>query len=314
MDPGNQQDIPVRVLDPTKEVCPNYALAPFAAIRQAMTAGGAMTEEQAVQTLRDGWQEHHAQHLQAWHDQCREDQRREDEEAQRRRNEDEARLAEVRREAAEEQKALDKKKPKLATVDPSRGPPTQLRQRVPDYAREKLAKLAFVELDYFTAHSRQVAETQTRSTLDEAYTIVRNDAGLSLASVSSQRAMKGIRRDASLPFREMVIAWPVFIQTITDLPAWPRPLVKAYMDFFLEIVGHRDSQNEIGQEALMLYIEEVRMDWHEKIIAKNVTDATYDISEFAPKLYEECKAEIHSNRARALINQVCQSPLFADTH
>ncbi|KAH9836925.1 uncharacterized protein C8Q71DRAFT_906996 [Rhodofomes roseus] len=303
MDPNGQNGI--RVPDPTGERCPNYELAAFAVIRQAMTANGVMTDEQAVQALRDGWHVHHDAQMQAWQAQSVEDRRVAEEEEQRTREEEEARRAEEQRAAAEEQKTLDKKKLKLATVDPSRRPPTQLRQRVADYAREKLMKLAYVELDYFTAKTRQLAESQAKSVVNETYTLVSGDTGLSLTPASSLKAIKGVRRDADLPFEEMTTAWPVFIQEITDLPEiWPQAIVQQYLRFFLQIVGHQDSQDPIGQPALMRYMEEVRSDWHEKIIAKNVSDQTYNIGVFEPKLYEQCKADVQATSARLQIQRV----------
>ncbi|KAH9838638.1 uncharacterized protein C8Q71DRAFT_832891 [Rhodofomes roseus] len=305
MDPLGQNGNRPRVLDPSGERCPDYELVAFAAIRQAMTANGNMNDEQAVQALRESWQTHHNAQIQAWQVQSLEDRRLAEEEEQRAREEEEALRAEEQRAAAEEQKTLDKKKPKLATVDPSRRPPTQLRQRVAEYAREKLMKLAYVELDYFTAKTRQLAESQAKSVVNKTYTLVSGDTGLSLTPASSLKAIKGVRRDADLPFEEMTTAWPVFIQEITDLPEiWPQPIVQQYLRFFLQIVGHQDSQDPIGQPALMRYMEEVRTDWHEKIIARNVSDQTYNIGVFEPKLYEQCKAEIQSTSARLQIQRV----------
>ncbi|TFY68111.1 hypothetical protein EVJ58_g1198 [Rhodofomes roseus] len=314
MDPGGQDNNRARIPDPSGELCPDYASAVFAAIRQAMTANGAMSEEQATQVLRDGWQEHHNAQVQAWQAQSAEDRRLAQEEEQRRRDDEEARLAEERRVAAEEQKTLDKKKPKLATVDPLRRPPTQIRQRVAEYAREKLTKLAYVELDYFTARTRQLAESQAKSTTNETFTLVSGDAGLSLTPASSLKAIKGIRRDADLPYEDMLTAWPVFVQEITDLKTvWPPQLVQQYIHFFLHLIGHPDSQDPIGQLALMRYIEEVRTDWHEKIIAKNVSDETYNISTFEPQLYEQCKAEVQSTSVRLQIQRVRHAVIACET-
>ncbi|KZT73204.1 hypothetical protein DAEQUDRAFT_641203, partial [Daedalea quercina L-15889] len=265
--------------DPSNDVCPDYTSDDFANMRAAMAAGG-MTEERVLEVMRQSWRADHDRRLAAWNAQVQEDLQRAEEANQERREREEEQLAEARKVEEEEQRALEKKKPRLAKVVDGQAPPTQMCQHISEYAREKLAKYAMVELDYFTPKARQQAEAQARNSTLDAITVTQSDVGYTLTQGTAHKPLKGIRRDADLPYTEMLIAWPAFIIEIGNLPTWDKKHVAQYGQFFLHIMGLEDCQDHIGQLAIMRYIEEIRLDWHESIIAKNVSDTAFDISKW----------------------------------
>lgn len=304
MDPLAPFPDPAPVRDPTGDVCPDYESADYEAVRNAMTANGAMTAEQAAAALRAGWQAGHDRDVVAWQARQEEVRQRDEEREQHRRDAEEEAQAEAQRARTEEQKALDKKKPRLATVVAGAAPPAAMRQRVSEFAREKLAKYAYVELDYFTAKARASAEAQARASSSELMVLTPSDSGYSITQGSAQRPLKDIRKDADLPFSEMTTAWPVFLKELSKLPTWEKAHVDQYYDFFIAVNSHEDAQDALGQKALMLYLDEIRADWHDTIIAKRVEDTAFDISIWSQDRYDKCKRRVKDNTASSLLGEV----------
>ena len=238
MDGDNPQVPPEQMRDPSGDVCPNYDSADYDAVRNAMTINGAMTAEQATAILRAGWQAGHDRELAAWQAHLQEALLNEAEEERRRREEEALAQDEDRRKKDDEQKALDKKKPKLAKVIEGAPPLANMRQRVSEFAREKLAKYAYVELDYFTAKARENAETQARASSSDLMVLTQSESGYSITQGSAQRPLKGIRRDVDLPFAEMLVAWPVFLKEIDKTQTWEKAHVMQYYNLSWEDALH----------------------------------------------------------------------------
>ena len=59
----------------------------------------------------------------------------------------------------------------------------------------------------------------------------------------------------------------------------------------------------------MLYVDLVRHEWHQKVIAKSADDTVFDIGEFAPAEYEECRCTVQNQRSQEAIEQVRTNPL-----
>ena len=55
--------------DSTHVVCPDFAGVAYAAVRQAMSNGGQIPNEQAVQQLTAAWNQTHTQDAEAWNQQ-----------------------------------------------------------------------------------------------------------------------------------------------------------------------------------------------------------------------------------------------------
>ncbi|TFY55057.1 hypothetical protein EVJ58_g8487, partial [Rhodofomes roseus] len=292
--------IPNRIEDPTKEVCPDFASVAFAAIRLLLVQAG-KTQEEAERTLREGWEADHANRVNVWQAQVQADLAQAEAEQQRLRDAEHAQREEEQRAAEEERKAMDKKKPKLARIAEDMAPPDVLRDHVSEYARDKLAKFAFVELDYFTADVKREASTHTKSAFDDTFTIVQSDSGINLAPASAYKAQK-VRADANLPFAEFVLTWPSLVAELESIPAWPKAYVDQYSFFFLSIVTHRDNQDPVAQQALMLYVDEVRHEWHNRLLAKSPDDVVFNISIFSESLYRRCVQKVEGKRHKEAVD------------
>ncbi|TFY64624.1 hypothetical protein EVJ58_g2509 [Rhodofomes roseus] len=294
-----------RVQDPSGEVCPDYLGPAYAVIRQRMAANGEMTEAEVAQALKEGWQTEHEQRLEGWQLQVQADLAEAEAERGRQREEADAKLAEERRIREEEKQALEKKKPKLARMVPNMPPQNILQDRISEYAREKLAKLGYIEIDYFTAHSKEEATRHARTVADDAIMLVKGGDGdnFSFVPAATGKTQK-VRADADLPFGEFVLAWPSFLAELNTLPLWPREWRDQYAAFFLAIASHKDSQDPVGQGALMLYVDRVRREWHRRAIAKDVDDTVFDIGVFSKETYDECRTRVGNKRQKEAIDNV----------
>ena len=58
----------------------------------------------------------------------------------------------------------------------------------------------------------------------------------------------------------------------------------------------------------MLYLDEIRNDWHEAIIARSIEDTTFDISAWSQKRYDACKQRITDRATSSLLNEVRTTP------
>ncbi|KAH9931464.1 uncharacterized protein B0H18DRAFT_1116270 [Fomitopsis serialis] len=293
-----------RVADPSGEVCPNYAGPAYAPFRQMLVERG-MTVEDATQALKDGWQAEYNQRLEAWQTQVQADIAAAEAQHQRMQEEAARNLAAEQQVREEERRAMDKKKPKLARIISSQPPPDTIRDRISEYARDKLAKLGYVELDYFTAKAKSEASTYSKTVADDAMLMMRGEGSnlYNFVPAAAGRAQK-VRADADLPFAEFLLTWQGFLAELETLPLWPREHIDQYQDFLVAIVGHVDNQEAVGQAALMLYVDSVRHEWHRKVLAKDMDDTLFNISKFNHNLYNSCRRTVESKRHREAVESV----------
>ncbi|EPT04065.1 hypothetical protein FOMPIDRAFT_87541 [Fomitopsis schrenkii] len=305
MDAAQPAPNPERVQDPSSEICPDFSGPAYAAIRQRMVERAGMTEEEVTQALKDGWQAEHDQKVQRWEVQQQNALAAAEGARQRLQAEEDAQRAEEQRVLDEEKKALEKKKPKLARMVPNKRPAGLLHDRVSEYAREKLGKFGFIELDYFTAGAKKEATRYAKAVADDAVMLMRGEgeSTINLVPAASGRAQK-VRADKDLPFTEFLLAWQGFLAELETLPFWPELWIKQYAAFFFAIASHKDNQDPIGQAALMLYVDLVRHEWHRQAIAKSADDTVFDIGEFAPAEYDECRRVVQNKRGQEAIEVV----------
>ncbi|KAH9911515.1 uncharacterized protein B0H18DRAFT_1128618 [Fomitopsis serialis] len=279
-----------RVADPSGEVCPNYAGPAYAPFRQMLVERG-MTVEDATQALKDGWQAEYNQRLEAWQTQVQADIAAAEAQHQRMQEEAARNLAAEQQVREEERRAMDKKKPKLARIISSQPPPDTIRDRISEYARDKLAKLGYVELDYFTAKAKSEASTYSKTVADDAMLMMRGEGSNLYNFVPQPQAER--RKSAQTQTYQL-----------ETLPLWPREHIDQYQDFLVAIVGHVDNQEAVGQAALMLYVDSVRHEWHRKVLAKDMDDTLFNISKFNHNLYNSCRRTVESKRHREAVESV----------
>ncbi|KZT66820.1 hypothetical protein DAEQUDRAFT_767647 [Daedalea quercina L-15889] len=176
--------------DPSDEACPDFAGTAYVPARQLMAQVGISVDDM-VKAMRDGWQVEHDQKMLAWQ-QEQADQDTTEGECQCKKAEADARLAEEKCLREEEQRAMDKKKPKLTRMVANQAPPEVIQGRISEYARDKLSKLGFVEMNYFTAKVKKEVSLYMKTVADDTMVMVREDSEsiYNFVPVAAGRAQK----------------------------------------------------------------------------------------------------------------------------
>jgi hypothetical protein len=148
--------------DPTQDTCPDYQLEEYEEMRNLWTAGveegdREAAEERAVRRLEEIWQTAHRRQVEAWEAQQEEEERRRNEEEEERRRREEEREGEERerRRREEEERRKQGSTKKVLAWDNDNGIASSLVNRPAQYALNKLAAVAYVEVDY-VLHSKRV--------------------------------------------------------------------------------------------------------------------------------------------------------------
>ncbi|EJD40240.1 hypothetical protein AURDEDRAFT_70277 [Auricularia subglabra TFB-10046 SS5] len=248
--------------DPTQDVPPDYNDPRYERFVDNLTPEDGSRED-TINNLVAVWKETHALLVAAWNTQLESD------EATARIAGDEARALaqaeeEARAAAAEADRlAAEKRKPKMPAIDPIGVVQTYSPARVATYAREKLRKLEYVEMHWFTPEKCREVSHSARDT-DKNYHIVESDDGQLTLSTNRGSGKTGIIADKHLSFKQLQSAKHAFLRTAREV-GWDVDHILAYSDLFLALEAHELSSQEHGEEVLVRYFDEVRHEWHDLI-------------------------------------------------
>ena len=84
---------------------------------------------------------------------------------------------------------------------------------------------------------------------------------------------------------------------------WEKAHIVQYYNLFTTLSGHEDTQDPLGQHTLMLYLDKIRNDWHDSIIAKSIDNTVFDISTWSDRRYDTCKQHIKDRTTSSLLNE-----------
>jgi hypothetical protein len=246
-------------------MCPNFAGETYAAIRQAMTVGGQLTNEGAAERLVAAWNQTHTHEVEAWDLQVLADVA-EQEEQQRLNQAEEDRLrAEDERQKDDEQKELEKKRPKINDFNDDRMVGDFVMPRPSQFAIGKLKSFNFIELWYFTEEGCSEAQESNRTLPEDAYGITRVDDLVALKPVvAAFKASKNVIPDTDLSWRQMNIGKNTMLRYM-ELCSWPLKHVKSFARFYLHLELDPMRSRPNGERILLAYQAKVRRQWHDDI-------------------------------------------------
>jgi hypothetical protein len=151
--------------DPTRATCPSFEGAEWDFLRQPMidTVGGdhPLTADEATQRMKDAWARENEQKIAAWNAQREQDQVEQEEQDRLAQAQEDLQCAQCDREAEEQCREVEKKKPKINSFDPHRRVNESIELRPAPYALNKVNNLEYVELDYFTTRGCREAFADT---------------------------------------------------------------------------------------------------------------------------------------------------------
>ena len=257
--------MPPIINDPTLSTCPDFESPLWDLVKQAMIATHVgpepLTEEGAVQQMKNNWTRGNEIKIAAWNAQL-EQERAERAEQERVANEaEEAQRAQQEREAAEEQRAIERKKPKLNAFDPNRSVPNWIEPRPSPYALNKIELRQYVELDHFTVRGcREAALGSNRSINQDSFGFTQVDDAFVLRPLAAQASSKNVRNDEDLSWEEMLEAKNTMLHFM-DKYEWPRLHVDSTACFFLALEVHPRRLQIDGKKALLRYQSIVRQEW-----------------------------------------------------
>ncbi|KAG1824071.1 hypothetical protein DFJ58DRAFT_672881 [Suillus subalutaceus] len=276
--------------DPNFNVCPDYASDGFANTR-AQLISDEVTEEQAIQLLKNIWEANNNVDKVAWQRQVAEDR---EEHAHRKQLEEEEQerieQARIQEEEAACKEDRKKNKHKFTPIlntgildDPATTPCS--------YALRKIEKGEYVEIWYFTNDG--LDEANLKKTVDDDAMIMSTlaDSSSAWVSAASTRSARAVVNDEDLPFEEFCQACPRML-TAMGKADWPEDRVRMMAKFWRNIQVHeyQSMRNLIGQKALLAYQAEQRRRWH---ITVKTSVGPYDLSIVNKKVLQETRERVY---------------------
>ena len=250
--------------DPNLEICPDHGGPEFDAIRNILTNGGAMNNEQAIQHLTDAWTSQKNRRVEAWNQQVLDDLRAQEEiDRVQREQEEQLRVQKEAEEEAERREA-EKKKPKMNNFDPNAMVEDFITPRPATYALNKLESFEYIELWYFTQEGCLDALENHRFQAEDALGFAKVGDTLALKQLSAVKASRNAIKDADLTWRQMTMGRICFLQHATTA-GWPPSHVKALAEFFLNLEIHPSRTRKYGENILIIYQARVRRNWHDQL-------------------------------------------------
>jgi hypothetical protein len=149
--------------DPNLQICPDFASDAFAAIREVLIAASDSTHEETAASLTASWEAQNAINKAAWAMQEEGDALLREEQANLAREAQTALQAQLDKDAADELREAEKKKPKMHTFNATKSIGADVIQRPSPYALERLRKFEYIELWYFSSEGCNDAAQSQRS-------------------------------------------------------------------------------------------------------------------------------------------------------
>ncbi|KAH9002515.1 hypothetical protein EDB83DRAFT_2533655 [Lactarius deliciosus] len=220
--------------DPTQMVCPNFEGPEWEFIRHCIFAHHGnipFIAEEAARQLRELWTRGYDASVTAWNAQLEQDRAENDNRCRQAYEVNEARRAQLEKEAEEQRREAEKKKPRLDPFDPTRRVSDWIVPRLAAYALDKINNLEYVELDYFT----------------------------------DRRPSKNIRNDEDLSWEEMLEAKNTMLQFMAQSGLWPTAHSESLKAFFVALEGHPRRLRVDGKEVLLVYQSRIRREWFDAL-------------------------------------------------
>jgi hypothetical protein len=289
--------------NPHLEAIPDHAGPHYDPVRTILVNAG-QTEEQAIQTLNTTWTQQHDDRVQAWDQQVAEDARIQEEEQRAIQELEDQQRAHRDLELANEQRELERKRPKMNDFNENAMVSDFLEPRPSPYALRRLEDFEYVELWYFTQEGCADAAQNQRTQNEDTFGLTKIDDMVTLRPVAALKASKNVTPDIELTWRQMEIAKTILIRQISKC-CWPDKSITALAQFFMNLEVHQYRQRAFGEQALLVYQARVRRDWHD--LLKRGDGNTFNIALMNETLLQSIHREIMDKRQAESIEEVSLS-------
>ncbi|KAH9031401.1 hypothetical protein EDB83DRAFT_2197318, partial [Lactarius deliciosus] len=195
-----------------------------------------LTEVEAVLRLEEAWGRENANKIIAWNAQLEQDRAEQDEQDRIAQEAEDAQLALREKEAEEQRKEAEKKKPKMNTFDPRRCVSNWIEPRPSQYAINKINSLEYVELDYFTLRGcREAATDSSKSVSQDTLAFTQLDDTIALRPMAAVKPSRYLRNDEDLTWDELTEAKNLMLHFVAKSRVWPLANARSLAAFFVAL-------------------------------------------------------------------------------
>jgi hypothetical protein len=287
-----------RVLsDPGLLECPDFASPTYAAARVPFVNLN-VTEEQAVQLLKDVWTAGNEADKNRWQVQNDEDNALRAEQL-RLRSEAEDLRAQTQIEEAEtlRKEEMRKNKSKYLPI-PDRDVPTIAPVMASNYAVRKMEKGLYVELWYYTNAGLEEAVRNSNTVDDEVMVMLRLPNGsTSWVPAAATRTTSAVVDDKNILWEDFCQAAPQMIVAMEEAD-WLQEHVAMLAKFWgnLQIHELRSSRDPLDQKTLIVYQAEQHRLWH---LAIGSPQGAYNLSRINEEVMRNTKEKVYWDERRS---------------
>ena len=302
--------------DPTRATCPSFEGPDWDFLRQPMIDAHAgqdpLTIEEATQRMKEAWTRENDRKIAAWNAQLEQDRIEQEERDRLIQEDEEAQRALLEREAEEQRKEAEKKKPKFGPFDPLRPVDESIEPRPAQYALQKLSNFEYIELDYFSAKGcRDAIADTTKSISHDTLTFTQLENVISIQTLAAIQPSKRIRNDEDLSWEEMLGAKNTMLRFIAKSGTWPAAHAESLATFYVNLELHPRVLLPNGKQTLLLYQARVRREWYDAF----KREAGFNIELLQDNLLRLTAEEINAiNVAREIEQVQCPRVLQHHTH
>ncbi|KAH9031139.1 hypothetical protein EDB85DRAFT_2074158 [Lactarius pseudohatsudake] len=298
--------------DPAQARCPNFGgndrLVPTA------SSTDPLTEEGAAQRLREAWTRENDNQRAAWDEQLDQDWIEQEEQDRLAQEEEDAQQALRDKEAEQQRREVEKKKPKIGSFVKGQGIANWIEPRPAQYALNKISNLEYIKLDYFTIRGCRDATADTHKSISQdTLAFAQVEDTLAIRPLAAVRPSRNIRSDENLSWDEVMYAKNTMIHFMAQSGVWPLAHVESLAAFFVtlhlshftDVELHPRRVQDNGNEVLILYQSCVRREWFDTF----KRDRGFDI-EVINEAFMQSLAETVNNRAQdRKMEQVRPNPM-----
>ena len=225
-------------VDPTQATCPSFEDPEWEFLRQNMVDAHqgvpALTMDEASQRMKEAWACAHQRKLDAWNAQVQQDQVEQEQIDSETRDAQEAQRVQQEREAEEMRKEVDKKKPKLNSIDQNLYVRKFITARLATYALNKLSNL-----EYFTPKGCwEAAADSNKSVSQDTLTFTQVGDSFAIRPMAALRPSKHIRSDEDLSWEEMMDAKNIMLHFMAKSRMWEDEHATALATFYINLDCH----------------------------------------------------------------------------
>lgn len=254
--------------DPTLAVCPSFEGPEWDFLRQPMIDAHPgdvpLTAEEATQRMKEAWARENDRRIAAWNAQLEQDRAEQEERDRLAQEEEEVQRALREREAEEQRKEAEKKKPKFGPFDPLRPVNESIEPRPAPYALGKIGSLEYIELDYFTTRGcREAMADTSKSISHDTLAFTQLEDTISIQPLAAIKPSKNIRSDEDLSWEEMLGAKNTMLRFIAKSGVWPATHAESLAAFYVNLELHPRVLLPNGKQTLLLYQGRVRREWYD---------------------------------------------------